>query len=68
MLPRMSPVGAAAKPHPVFSEHYLSLSFRCRGIRKIRRRRGDHGPVLAVDAWLGYERCAGERKGTKRPK
>ncbi|MEE1785314.1 GNAT family N-acetyltransferase [Streptomyces sp. SP17BM10] len=25
-----------------------------------------NAPMLAVNAWLGYERCAGERKGIKR--
>ncbi|MFI2609986.1 GNAT family N-acetyltransferase [Kitasatospora sp. NPDC018619] len=25
-----------------------------------------NGPMLAINAWLGYERCAGERKGIKR--
>ncbi|WP_371519234.1 GNAT family N-acetyltransferase [Kitasatospora sp. NBC_01300] len=25
-------------------------------------------PMLAINAWLGYERCAGERKGIKRLK
>ncbi|MFE6499618.1 GNAT family N-acetyltransferase [Kitasatospora sp. NPDC057738] len=25
-----------------------------------------NGPMLAINAWLGYERCAGERKGIKQ--
>ncbi|MFF7991625.1 GNAT family N-acetyltransferase [Kitasatospora xanthocidica] len=25
-----------------------------------------NAPMLAINAWLGYERCAGERKGIKR--
>ncbi|WP_416874211.1 GNAT family N-acetyltransferase [Kitasatospora sp. SC0581] len=25
-----------------------------------------NGPMLAINAWLGYERCAAERKGIKR--
>ncbi|WP_224281616.1 GNAT family N-acetyltransferase [Streptomyces sp. LS1784] len=27
-----------------------------------------NGPMLAINAWLGYERCAGERKGIKQLK
>ncbi|MFF3005804.1 GNAT family N-acetyltransferase [Kitasatospora sp. NPDC057940] len=27
-----------------------------------------NAPMLAINAWLGYERCAGERKGIKRLK
>ncbi|MFJ8625231.1 GNAT family N-acetyltransferase [Kitasatospora sp. NPDC093550] len=27
-----------------------------------------NAPMLAINAWLGYERCAGERKGVKRLK
>jgi hypothetical protein len=27
-----------------------------------------NAPMLAVNAWLGYERCAGERRGIKRLK